>query len=358
MTVITPRRRVTRIAALAGACALAVAALSGCIKVQADVTVNADATASGTVGFAFQKQAATLMGISDLTTFQSQIKEGDLADSGLGTLDSCEASETDVDFVYSCTFSDQAFTDATGIWSIAKQGDNVVFHMVNEGQTGTEGSDAAALLGDASLGSIDVKVTFPGPITDITGTGATKTSDTTATITGTMMTPYDVTITSESSGGGSSIAQLLVILAAIAVVALIVIVIVVLLVRRRKPPAADAPVDVAGSAAPTGGIVLGDAGAAGAAAVVVSETVTEAPAETVTETVAEAPAEAVTEVTETVADVPAEAVTEVTETVAEAPAEAVTEVTETVAEAPAEAVTEVTETVADATPEDPGTPLP
>jgi hypothetical protein len=268
MTLASSRSRAaTRVAAFVGVAALAIVTLTGCIKVDGDLTINADATGTGTVGFELQKEAASFMGITDLDSFKTQINSGDLQSNGLSGFTSCTPSETDTGFLYSCSFTDEAFTDPSGIWTIAKTGNSITFHMVNAGQTGTQGSDATALLGDASLGSLNVKITFPGNITDITGTGAAKTSDTTATITGTMTTPLDVTITSESTGGGMKIAALLVVLAALAVVALIIVVIVVLLVRRRKA----APTDVEPAAASDGASVDGAAAATAATAVILDD---------------------------------------------------------------------------------------
>lgn len=265
----------TRIASLVGACALLAVTLTGCLKVDADLTINSEAQGTGTVGFELQKEAAGFMGISDLAAFENSVTTGDLSDTGLGSLATCETSETDLAYVYTCSFADQPFTDSSDMWTIAKSGDTVTFHMVNAGQSGTDGADSAALLGDSSLGSVNVKVTFPGAITELTGSAATKTSDTTATISGTFTDPLDVTITSEAGSGGPKIAALLVVLGALAVVVLIVIVIVVLLVRRRKP-AENAAAVVA-----TETVVLDDAGAP----TEVVETVTE----TVVEEVPEAP---------------------------------------------------------------------
>ena len=70
MTEVAARRRTSRIIGLAGACALVVAALTGCLKLDADLTINADATASGTLAIEFQKEAAGFLGISDLAAFE------------------------------------------------------------------------------------------------------------------------------------------------------------------------------------------------------------------------------------------------------------------------------------------------
>jgi hypothetical protein len=227
-------RGIRRIAALGGACALAILTLSSCLSVNADVTIDSDANASGTFAFALQKQAANFMGVSDLASFETLISSGEVTGGGVDEFQDCTTSETDTDFVYTCTFENQAFTATDGLWTIAKQGDSVVFHVYSKAQDGTQASDASALLGDASLGDVTVKVTFPGPITSITGDGAEKTSDTTATVTGTMTKNIDVTITSDTSSS-LPIATILVVLVAIAVVVLLIVVVIVLIMRRRNP---------------------------------------------------------------------------------------------------------------------------
>ena len=106
MRSLAPSRRATRMTGLIGACVLAIAALSGCIKVDADLTVSSDATGSGTFAFELQKDAAGFLGISDLDTFRNELIEGDLSEeSGLGVFESCDASESDTAFVYTCTFT-------------------------------------------------------------------------------------------------------------------------------------------------------------------------------------------------------------------------------------------------------------
>jgi hypothetical protein len=312
MRSLAPSRRTTRMTGLIGACTLAVLALSGCIRVDADLTVNSDATGSGTFAFELQKDAAGFLGISDLDTFRSELVEGDLSDeSGLGVFESCDASESDAAFVYSCTFTDAAFTDpAEGPWTIAKDGDSIVFTMKSDSQGDATATESDDLLGDASLGSINVDVTFPGAITAITGTGGTKTSDTTATVSGSLTETIDVTITSEAGSGGLAISALLVVLLAVAVIALLVIVVVVLIMRRRgsSQPAGDAADGAATDLTGAGAAATGAAAAAAAVPVLVDETPTE-----VVDVVETVEAVEVAEVVETV-ETPTE-VAEVVETV-------------------------------------------
>ncbi len=103
--VTTRPRKVSRILALAAACGLAVLTLSGCIKVNADLAIDSDATGSGTLSLELQKQAAILMGMTDLDAFESGLTSGDLGGQGLGAFGTCETSETDEAFVYTCSFS-------------------------------------------------------------------------------------------------------------------------------------------------------------------------------------------------------------------------------------------------------------
>jgi hypothetical protein len=328
MTAVATRRRTIRAIGLVGACALAVVSLSGCLKLDADLTVNADATASGTLAVEFQKEAASFLGITDMASFEEGFASDELGTGGLEQFTDCTTSETDAAYVYTCTFENESFEGTDSPWTITKEGDLVTLRVVNEAQSG----DDAALLGDASLGSITVSATFPGPITAVSGDAVEKTSDTTATISGSLTDSIDSSVTSESSSGGFSVSSLLVILLALAVVALIVIVAVVLLMRRRKGPQDDAVSVAEGAPA---------AATAAAAGVVVAESV---PATEVVEVVE------TTEVVETVTEAAPIDVAETTEAIAAVDVVETTEVIETVdvvEVAPTEAIeaTEVTETV-------------
>jgi hypothetical protein len=312
-------RAIRRFAALAGACALAVATLTGCLSINADVTISPDATGTGTFSFALQKQAASFMGITDLAAFEKTASSGDLSGAGAKELKDCKTSETDTDFVYTCSFDNQEFTTADGLWTITKEGNAIVFHVVSKAQGGTQASDATALLGDASLGDVTINVTFPGPITAVTGAGAEKTSDTTAKITGSMTDTIDVTITGDASSS-MPLSTILVVVVALAVLALIIVVLVVLLMRRRKPAELTAA-DVAAAEAVAVPLAAGS---------VVTVASTEEAVAVVAEGAVEAPETVVAEET-----VVTDAVAPVEETVVaveEAPAEVIGPATEVVAE--------------------------
>lgn len=254
------RRTRTRIAALSATAVGAMLVLTGCLDVKADLEISPEATANGTISLALQKQAASFMGVSSVSDFEAALNQGDIAGS-TGFVDggSCQASESDAAFVYSCTFTDTAFTTAGELWTITKQDDSIVFALVSAGQDTGSGLEADMLAG-ASLGSITVDVAFPGTIITTTGTGVKQTSDTTATIEGDLTEELSVTITSET-GGGMNIAALLVVIVLLAIVALIVVVLIVMIARRRRPDALEGE---SAFAAPAPGIE--DAVAAEAAA--------------------------------------------------------------------------------------------
>jgi hypothetical protein len=250
---LTPSRSAGRIGALVGVAAVAVLTLTGCIKVDANVAIASDATASGTFGFELQKDAAGFLGISDLSSFEAAIDEGALTDGEeLETFQECVTSESDAGYVYTCSFANASFTNPDDLWQISKNGSNIVFTMTNEGQS-AEDAEMTGLLGDAGMGAINVTVEFPGPITSVEGEFAEKTSDTTAKISASMMDTLKVTITSEESSGGG-FAVILVVAIAAGVVVLLIVAVILLVMRRRagtrSPEAAAEPTEAPAGEAP------------------------------------------------------------------------------------------------------------
>jgi hypothetical protein len=238
-------RRLGRGLALVSVGALAVVSLTGCLSMTAEVNVASDAKASGTLAIGLQKQAAGMLGMTDLDSFSSGItSEGSDSAGSVISGGDCTASETDTEFVYTCAFTDMEFTDQSqSPWTITKSGDEITFYLVNAGTAGLPGAeDAADTSGGATMGDLTVDVTFPGEITSVTGNNVEKTSDTTATIKGPMADVFEVTIVSKATGGGGGgIAKVLLIVGLI-LLAIIVIAVVVALVMRGRKPAAEASV--------------------------------------------------------------------------------------------------------------------
>jgi len=232
--------------ALAAACVGAMLVLTACIDINADVTVNPDATGTGTFEMVLQKEAAGMLGVKSADDFAKQVNSDGSTD--MQGMTDCKTGETDAGYTYACSFTNLAFTGSEAPWTISKSGDDLVFAMKGTGMGDAGGAspsasssdDLSGLLGGASLGTMTVNVSFPGPILATTGSGVTKTSDTTATITADLGKSVDATITAAASGGGLSGSVIAVVLVAAAVIALIIIVAIVLITRRRKPSAAPA----------------------------------------------------------------------------------------------------------------------
>jgi hypothetical protein len=263
-------RPIRRVAALAAACVGAAFLLTACIDINADLTVNSDAKTTGTLEMVLQKQAASVLGVNNADDWGKQISSQDpQATSDLGD---CTAGESDAGYTYTCSFTDVAFTDPTGPWTVAKSGDDIVFTVkANAAEDASANADA---LGGASLGTMTIKVTFPGAISQTTGDGVTKTADNAATITGDLTKSLDVTITAaSSSSSGLTASAIIVVLVGLAVIVLIIIVAVVMITRRRKtddaPPIAPPGIanahqvvaDATATTALTAPLVVEDAGA-------------------------------------------------------------------------------------------------
>jgi len=303
----TDQHRWTRALGLATGGVAALLLLTGCLSITSDMTINSDAKGTGTFALSLEKKAAQLMGITDLKSFASGIKQDSTPGAGSIMSDAkCDPSETADSFVFTCTFTNAEFTKTDELWTVTKANNQIVFAMKNSPSSGADTSQLTDLLGGGSLGDITVNLTFPGPIQSVTGAGVTKNSDTTATVKGSMTDSFDVTITSATSSG-PKIGLIIAIVVGLLLLAAIVIGLVLFLVHRsNKRKAIDgAPVDAAlADTAVPGGLPVATAGA-----VAVQETVaTEADAtptavvETVEETVAETPAEVVETVTDTVED--------------------------------------------------------
>jgi hypothetical protein len=246
-----PALRATRSAAVAAIAGFALLALTGCLSIQAVVSINSDAKGSGTFSIMLQKQAAKLMGMTDLSSFSSGITKQDAAASSGDILSAgkCEPSETADNFVYTCTFSEAAFAKEGELWTIKKDGSKIVFQMKNAGGAAAGGADAGQmndLLGGSSLGDITVNVTFPGTIEQVTGAGATKTSDTTATVKGAMTDTIDVTITSATSSS-APIGLFIGGIIGLLLLATIIVGLVLFFVRRGKTPDATPEVPIEGA---------------------------------------------------------------------------------------------------------------
>lgn len=230
------RRRLIRGAVLGIAGLIGVVSLSGCLSMTADLTIDSDAKTTGTVAIGVDKQAASMLGMKDLNSFKAGITSQDAASAGSGMLagEQCTATETDSQFVYTCTLTGSEAPSSDIPWTVTKSGDTITFHLVTK-----PSEDSSQLLDGGSLGDLKVDVTFPGAITSVTGDKVTKDSDTTITISAAMTDAVDVTVTSAATSG-SSLGKILLIVGVVAAAVILIALVVFLIVRGSRKPAATA----------------------------------------------------------------------------------------------------------------------
>lgn len=235
-----------------GALGVVALALTGCLKLDMDLSVATDDTVSGDVVFAVDKQLLELSGQS--------------AEDLLGT---AAALPSDVQGVSAQpyeddTFAGQQFTfDAVSLEQfnqesgsadqlrIVREGDTFVVTGVLDlssalsGATGANGFPGAEELFRSA--EMRIRIAFPGEVIDTNG----EVDGTTVTWVPTVGERLDIQATASAieGGGGGSTMTILLIVAGVVIVAAIVV--GLLLARRRRPAVAMAGFGAEGSAPPT-----------------------------------------------------------------------------------------------------------
>ena len=241
-----------RVALLAAATLLV---LTGCVKLDVDLTVSDNDRVSGTYIIAIQKSLLQLTG-QDADGFYEQIASD---------FDSSDVPE-------GATVTTEKYDEGDFIGAQIKV-DNVPIDQINDvggGSTGTTGSNDLSLTHEGELyqfratldtsstgdqspisvpgqvtesAEIRVKVTFPGEVTETNGSK----DGTSVTWSPTLGESAVLTATAKDSGGGGSgdggSNTVLVILAIVAGLAVVVAIVVLLLARGRKekPPPPQGP---------------------------------------------------------------------------------------------------------------------
>jgi hypothetical protein len=154
-------------------------------------------------------------------------------------------SEDATNFIVTCTVANVQASELDDAWSLTKTGDELTLNVVSESQAGT--GDEAAMPEGMSLGQFSFTATFPGPISSITGNGATKVNENTVTVAGSLSENFNVTVVAASEPSGSATKLLILVILAIAVVAVFVVAIVLLVKGKKK----DAPGEAATEEPPT-----------------------------------------------------------------------------------------------------------
>ena len=186
----------TRQLGLSGAMIATLLMLTGCIDVSGDVTVNPDASASGTITMSMDRESASLFGIESADTLTEILTGGEVVEEGLIPSENCTPSETADAFSLTCTFDNTVFDQPGELWQITQTDQGIEMRILNLAV-----NDIGMLPADIPVGELEVTARFPGPITSIEGDFVTQIDDTTAVVSASLSDFVNVTITSESSRG-------------------------------------------------------------------------------------------------------------------------------------------------------------
>ena len=221
--------RTRRAAGLIAVTTAAILALTGCMSVTYKLNVNSDATLSGTLQVQLAREVASSFGITSKDLLSESITSGQLSDSlDAQVAKNCKVVEDSTNFTVNCSVDHVQASDVDKSWSLTKDGTNLTFHIVSAGQE----ESASSLMPDMEIGQFTFSATFPGPISSVTGEGATKTDANTVEVKGSLSKNIDVTVVASSEGSGSNSNVIIFLVLGLAVVILIVVSLMVL--RRPK----------------------------------------------------------------------------------------------------------------------------
>jgi hypothetical protein len=213
--------------------------LSGCLDVDADLSVNEDATATGEMTIAISSEISGLLGLGSGVDLVDQLKQGMLDGAeGVEDLD-CEPAEQENAVAMVCSFENQVFDQADDIWNIYASDDNTVTFYSSSGEQTAEEEDAGFFddLVDFDFGGYQIDVEMPGPIVSVDGTNVDQTSETSFRIEAGLNDSFEAVVVSED--GSSSFPWVLLIVIGVAVLAVIALV-AFLIGRSRSSGDSDA----------------------------------------------------------------------------------------------------------------------
>lgn len=175
--------------ALTGATALLVA-LTSCVNVDAKMSLNAKAEATGQMRLAMAKQAASMVGITDLESFKSQMQQ---ESAGKAPPEASMSYEESADaYAVVAEFRNMRLTDSG--MSATALNNTIEFKYFNKGTEGDTGG-----LGEMNLGAMKLEVSFPGKLLKVTG--AKKVDGNTIRYSGPLTRTVTITATSSIDAG-------------------------------------------------------------------------------------------------------------------------------------------------------------
>jgi len=133
--------------------------LSGCLNINAEISLNGRAEASGSFTIDVPKQVAAMMGITSAESLESTLLESE--DLNLPRGNSVDVKETDTSYVMTVTMINAPLTEDEMKAEVLPDG-RIKFTFGNEGSIDTSGMDLGI-----TMGSISVKVVFPGNLVEV-----------------------------------------------------------------------------------------------------------------------------------------------------------------------------------------------
>jgi hypothetical protein len=231
--------RTRRAAGLIAVTTAAILALTGCMSVTYKLSVNSDATLSGTLQVQLAREIASTFGITSKDLLSDSITSGELSENlDAQVAKNCKVAEDSTNYTVNCSVDHVQASDIDESWSLTKVGTNLTFHIVSAGQG--EDASTSSLMPDMELGQFTFSATFPGAISSVTGEGATKTDANTVEVKGSLSKNIDVTVVASSEGSSSNSNLIIFLVIGIAVVILLVISLLILRrPKKRQAPAED-----------------------------------------------------------------------------------------------------------------------
>lgn len=194
-------QRLGRVAGLTAALGLVVGLLSGCLSLDYSLNVNADSTLSGTLKVAIAKEAASTLGLNSADDLLEGVNSGEVTSGmGLDVAEDCVPSESESDLILACTITNAKASDIDEGWSMTTDGDTATLRVVSNVDEAAAAVEPETIeMPDINLGSYTFVINFPGPITSVSGTGVTQTSETSMVAQGGLSETIDFTVTGSTS---------------------------------------------------------------------------------------------------------------------------------------------------------------
>ncbi len=135
--------------------------LSGCLDVDADLSVNEDATATGEMTIAISSEISGLLGLGSGVDLVDQLKQG-MLDGAEGSRIWTASPQIRNAVAMVCSFENQVFDQADDIWNIYASDDNTITFYSSSGEQAAE-EDAGFLddLVDFDFGGYQIDVEMP-----------------------------------------------------------------------------------------------------------------------------------------------------------------------------------------------------